>query len=198
MNETSADQTKESPKVTTKAKKAVKDEFFSKPNASLEDAKKWLRERFGKGATCPCCNQFVKLYRRPFNYSMAVVLLLMERYYRRVGVSAEEWLHVPSYITEAVAYHPRGAVAIRGGDWAKMKYWGLIEEKPEVRDDGSPRAGYWRMTPLGRQFATRAAKVASHVYIYNGEPMQKTADEQITIDDALGTHFNYADLMADA
>jgi hypothetical protein len=111
MNETSADQTKESPKVTTKAKKAVKDEFFSKPNASLEDAKKWLRERFGKGATCPCCNQFVKLYRRPFNYSMAVVLLLMERYYRRVGVSAEEWLHVPSYITEAVAYHPRGAVA---------------------------------------------------------------------------------------
>jgi hypothetical protein len=197
MNETT-DETKEPATVTTKAKKAPKVEFFSKANASLEDAKKWLRERFGKGAPCPCCGQLVKLYRRPLNYSMAVVLLLMERYYRRVGVSEQEWLHVPTYITEAVAYHPRGAVAIRGGDWAKMKYWGLIEEKPETRDDGSPRAGYWRMTPLGRQFATRQAKVASHVYIYNGEPMQKTADELITIDDALGTHFNYSELMADA
>lgn len=179
-------------------KPAVKDEFFHKANASLEEAKVWLRERFGKGATCPCCNQFVKLYKRSFNYSMAVVLLLMERYYRRVGVSAEEWLHVPSYITEAVAYHPRGAVAIRGGDWAKMKYWGLIEEKPETRDDGSPRAGFWRMTPLGRQFATRATTVPSHVYVYNGELFQKIVEDQITIDDALGTNFNYSEIMAEA
>ena len=193
MNDTGTEQAKE----PTKVKKAVKDEFFSKPNASLEAAKVWLRERFSKGATCPCCQQYVKLYKRSFNYSMAVVLLLMERYYRRVGVNSEEWLHVPSYITEAISFHSRGSVAIRGGDWAKMKYWGLIEEKPETRDDGSPRAGFWRMTPLGRQVAAREAKVPSHVYVYNGEPMQKMVEEQISIDDALGTKFNYAELMAD-
>lgn len=174
-----------------------KDEFFHQPNASLEDAKKWLRARFGRGATCPCCNQFVKLYKRPFNKSMAFVLLLIARYYRRIGVKSEEWLHVPSYIAEVAVGNPRRAAAVRG-DWAKLKFWGLIEEKPEVRDDGSPRVGYWRMTQLGRQFVDREVKVSSHVYIYNGEPLQRSVDEQITIDDALGTEFNYSEIMAEA
>ena len=175
----------------------VKDEFFNKPNASLEDAKKWLRQRFGKGATCPCCNQFVKLYKRPFNKSMAYVLLLMARYYRRIEVKNDEWLHVPSYIAEVAVGNPRRAAAVRG-DWAKLKFWGLIEEKPDVRADGSPRVGYWRLTPLGRQFVAREVKVPSHVYIYNSEPLQRAVDEQITIDDALGTEFSYAEIMGEA
>jgi len=177
-------------------KSAVKDEFFHQPSASLEDAKKWLRVRFGKGATCPCCQQFVKLYKRPFNKSMAYVLLLIARYYRRVP-RPDEWLHVPSYIAEVAVGNPRRAAAVRG-DWAKLKFWGLIEEKPDVRADGSPRIGYWRLTPLGQKFVDREVKVPSHVYIYNGEALQRAVDEQITIDDALGTEFSYSEIMGEA
>ena len=176
-------------------KSTVKEEFFHQQNASLEDAKKWLRVRFGKGATCPCCNQFVKLYRRNFNKSMAYVLLLISCYYR--GDLAEEWLHVPSYIAEMVADHPRRAAAVRG-DWAKLKFWGLLEEKPDVREDGSPRVGYWRLTRLGRQFVNREVKVPSHVYIYNGAPLRRTVSEEITIDDALCTDFSYDEIMSEA
>jgi hypothetical protein len=169
---------------------------FDSKAASLEDAKKWLRTNFTKGATCPCCHQFVKLYRRAFSKSMAYVLLLIACYF--CGDHVEEWLHVPSYIAEMVADHPRRAAAVRG-DWAKLKFWGLIEEKPETRDDGSPRVGYWRLTSLGRQFVKRQVKVPSHVYIYNGAPLPKrTADALITIDDALGTKFSYAEIMGDA
>lgn len=183
--------TKSSPK-----KGAVKDEFFvMTKDTTLEEAKKWLRVRFGKGAACPCCNQFVKLYKRSFNKSMAYVLLLIECYFR--GDAVEEWLHVPSYIAEMVADNPRRAAAVRG-DWAKLKLWGLIEEKPEVRDDGSPRAGYWKMTALGRQFAKRQVKVPSHVYIYNGEPLKRTIEHEITIDEALGTEFRYDEIMGDS
>ena len=177
-------------------KSAVKAEFFvATAKTTLEEAKKWLRARFGKGATCPCCNQFVKCYKRPMNKSMAYVLLLMECHFR--GDVIEEWLHVPSYIAEMVSDNPRRAAAVRG-DWAKLKFWGLIEEKPEVRSDGSPRVGYWKLTSLGRQFARRQVKVPSHVYIYNGEPLQRAVEEQITIDDALGTEFNYDEIMASA
>ena len=172
-------------------------EFFHQSKASLEDAKKWLRARFGKGATCPCCNQFVKLYRRPFSKSMAYVLLLIARYYRRDDVKHDEWLHVPSYIAETAVGNPRRAAAVRG-DWAKLKYWNLIEEKPDVRVDGSPRVGYWRMTPLGRQFVAREVKVPSHIYVYNGEPLQRAVEEQITIDDALTTEFSYSEIMGEA
>jgi hypothetical protein len=168
------------------------DDNFDSPHASLEDAKRWLRERFNKGATCPCCQQFVKLYRRPLNKSMAYVLLLIDCYYR--GDHVEEWLHVPSYIAEMAADKPRRAAAIRG-DWAKMKLWGLIEEKPGTRDDGSPRVGYYRMTDLGRRFARREVKVPAHVYIYNGEPLRRMVSEEISIDDALGTDFNYDEIM---
>lgn len=176
-------------------KGAVKDEFFNARGASLEDAKKWLRVRFGKGATCPCCAQFVKLYKRSLSKSSAYVLLLMECYFR--GDSVEEWLHVPSYIAEMVSDNPRRAAAVRG-DWAKMKFWGLIEEKPDVRADGSPRVGYWKMTQLGRQFARRQVKVPAHIYIYNGELLPRTVEEMITIDDALGKDFSYAEIMGDA
>ena len=181
-----------------KATGEVKDEFFVvTATTTLEEAKRWLRARFGKGAACPACNQFVKCYRRPLNKSMAYVLLLIARYYRRVEVKSDAWLHVPSYVAEVAIGNPRRAAAVRG-DWAKLKFWGLIEEKPDVRADGSPRVGYWRMTPLGRQFVAREVKVPSHIYIYNGEPLQRAVEEQITIDDALGTEFSYAEIMAEA
>ena len=172
-----------------------KDEFFNARDASLDDAKKWLRVRFGKGATCPCCNQFVKLYKRILSKSMAYVLLLMECHFS--GDNVEEWLHVPSYIAEMASDNPRRAAAVRG-DWAKLKFWGLIEEKPDVRADGSSRVGYWKMTPLGRQFARHQVKVPSHVYIYNGEPLQRTVEEMITVVDALGTEFSYDEIMSAA
>jgi hypothetical protein len=121
----------------------------------------------------------------------------MARYYRRIEVKQDEWLHVPSYIAEVAVGNPRRAAAVRG-DWAKMKFWGLIEEKPDVRADGSPRVGYWRMTQLGRQFVAREVKVPSHVYIYNGEPLQRSVENQITIDDALTTEFSYAEIMGEA
>ena len=172
------------------------DEFFvADSKTTLVEAKKWLRARFGQGATCPCCNQFVKLYKRKLNKSMAYVLLLMESHF--LGDVVEEWLHVPSYIAEMVSDNPRRAAAVRG-DWAKLKYWGLIEEKSDVRADGSPRVGYWKLTPLGHQFARRQVKVPAHVYSYNSETLPRTVEEMITIDDALGTKFSYDEIMGNA
>lgn len=171
---------------------SAEEDSFVSPRASLEDAKRWLRSRFKKGATCPCCQQFVKLYRRPLNKSMAYVLCLISCYYR--GDVVDEWLHVPSYIAEMVADNPRRAAAVRG-DWAKLKLWGLIEEKPGKREDGSPRVGYYRITPLGRRFVNREIKVPAHVFIYNGEPLRRMVSEEITIVDALGTDFSYEEIM---
>src|SRR6185436_16063694 len=174
----------------------VNDEYFvATKTTTLEDAKQCLRIRFGKGAACPCCNQLVKLYKRSLNKSSAYVLLLMACYFR--GDPVEEWLHVPSYIAEMVADNPRRAAAVRG-DWAKLKFWGLIEEKPDLRADGSPRVGYWKLTSLGRQFVKREVKVPSHVYVYNGEALQRSVEHMITIDDALGTEFSYDEIMGAA
>ena len=34
------------------------------PETTLEEAKQFLRDRFENGAECPCCKQYVKLYKR--------------------------------------------------------------------------------------------------------------------------------------
>jgi len=170
---------------------------FPSPQSSLEEAKTWLRARFAKGATCPCCHQHVKLYKRKLHKSMVFVLLLIARYYRRIDVKADQWLHVPSHINEVLAGNPRRSAAVRA-DWAKLKLWGLLEEKPAVRADGSPRVGYWRMTQLGWQFVNRQVKVPSHVYVYNDQLLPRTVDTMVTIDEALTTEFSYAEIMGEA
>ena len=168
---------------------------FNAEGASLEDAKKWLRTRFNKGASCPCCNQFTKCYKRALGKSSAFVLLLIASYFR--GDPVEEWLHVPSFIAEMTSDNPRRAAAVRG-DWAKMVHWGLIEEKPEARADGTPHIGFYKLTSLGRHFVRREVKVPSHIFIYNGELLRRTVSEEVSIDEALGKDFSYAELMGDA
>lgn len=141
----------------------------------------------GNPVTCPCCKQLVMLYERPITSSMAKVLILLHRHFKNHA----DWLHVPGYLSEM---NKIGA-AVRGGDWSKLRYWALIEEKPEVRGDGSKRAGFYKMTDLGHQFARGEAKVSKTAKIYNGRFLG-FGDGQVSIQDCLGTEFNYDQLMA--
>ena len=152
---------------------------------SLAEARAWLHRHRDQGVICPCCDQFVKRYARPFTRSMAYVLLILARYYRKH--STKEWLHVPSFIAEQTASNPRRAAAVRG-DWAKMVHWGLIEKKTSGR-------GLYRLTDRGRQFAQRTLKIPSHVFIFNKEKLPFPAPRLISINDALRHAFNYAEIM---
>ncbi len=154
---------------------------------SLIEAKQWLRTKFEKGADCPCCGQFVKLYKRKLNSSMAYVLVLLSR--------VRGYVHVPSFINEQVS-DAKIAAAVRG-DWAKLEHWGLIEPELGVRDDGSKRTGRWRITAHGRNFVAGNTHTHSHVFIFNGKRVAWDGDTQlIFIHDALGDRFNYRELMS--
>ena len=160
--------------------------------ATLAQAKDWLRARVRKGAPCPCCNQFAMVYERSITGAMAVALVPIERYFR----TNTDWLHAPTYLT---ANSPVG-VTIRGGDYAKLVHWGLLEEKPEVRDDGCPRAGFYKITPAGVEFALGRSRVPRHVAIYNQQPVaSRKPFETVSIHDVLSKvkfkNFNYEELM---
>jgi len=155
---------------------------------SVADAKAWLRNNVNKGAYCPCCTQLAKVYKRKLNSSMAFVLLLVHRY------EGSDWLHVPSYINTQV-HHPGVAAAVRG-DWAKLTHWGLLEEQPnQERADGSTRVGNYRITANGRAFAQNRIRVPRHIWIYDGHALNRTDGATVSIVEALGDTFNYAELM---
>lgn len=145
--------------------------------ATLAEVRAWLAERREAGCECPACGQRVQLYRRHISGAMARNLILA---HRRHGTG---WFEVGAVIDG----HP--------GDFAKLRYWRLIEPRPGVRDDGSHRTGWWRLTPLGTGFVADTARVPRSALIYNGV-CEALADEPVGIRDVLGSRFRYDDLMA--
>jgi len=97
--------------------------------------------------------------------------------YRQAGM---DMIHVPT-------------ITRMGGDTCKMVYWELIEEESSRRADGG-RAGYWAVTPKGRDWILGNITVPQYARIYNGRCQGLTGNER-TIVQALGKKFNYRELM---
>jgi hypothetical protein len=159
---------------------------------TLADAQRWLLQHIEKGAKCPCCTQFAKVYKNPLNASMACAIIQISRCPKHKK-DAAGFLHVPSHLNDC-GLSPRTAAAVRG-HWPKLMHWGLIEPKIADREDGSWRNGYWRILPSGINYIHRRISVPRYVHIYNSIPLGLFG-EPWPIDRALGTHFNYAELMA--
>lgn len=94
---------------------------------SVDGVKGWLRNRFeaGEPSSCPCCGGTVQRYARSLNASMIQMLVLLDR------GGAMNWR------TIAQATGGNGS-----GDAAKMRLWGLVEQKDEK----------WEILPTGRYF----------------------------------------------
>ncbi len=137
---------------------------------------------------CPCCHQLVKVYERKINSGMAYALILIARQSECGGTILNPWIHVDRLLVEKKA--PTGA----RGDYHKLRFWGLLEQKPERREDNSLRNGYWRITVQGLKFVANAFTVQARAIIYNGECLG-LAGANIGIKDAIGDKFSYAELM---
>ena len=140
------------------------------------------------GIHCPVCNQFVKLYKRKLTSSMAYALILIHWYFK--NNPEEKWLHVEKYLKSIESVpHP-----IRG-DFHKLRYWKLIEKKKGEKEDGNPDVGYYAITDKGKEFVEKKIQVPKHVYIYNSEVKGFNEDVEIDIQNALGSKFQYDELM---
>lgn len=144
---------------------------------TLGEARAILRELVDDGHPCPCCSQFAKVYRRKIHAGIARGLIAA---YRHAG---REWFHGPTVIQ-----------AGDSGEVSRLRYWGLVEEATERRDDGG-RAGWWRVTDRGEAWVRGRATVPKYARIYDGRCLGLTGDP-VTIRDALGSRFDYDELMA--
>jgi hypothetical protein len=97
-----------------------------------------------------------------------------------------EYVHIPT----------SGAIN-GGGDYAKLRYWGLIEKSPKNPDPKKKSSGLWRLTTTGRDFALNKTTINSTCY-YSHPPGEVLGFEpgQVSIVDALGKHFDYSSLMS--
>lgn len=86
-----------------------------------------------------------------------------------------------------------------GGDFQKLRHWGLIEGMPKATDanDTNPRSGFWRATPDGVDFVRGGVWVPAYKLMFNAD-VYEDSDEKITIVEAIGTRFDYDEIMSGA
>lgn len=148
---------------------------------SIIEAKKHLKENYHKGTSCPCCNQFVKLYLFKMQASMAWVLIQLYNK-RKEGERDGCWVHVIRVLKT------------NNGNYAKLRYWGLIKPFEGEEDPSIKASGFWKITDKGCRFVKGYNKLPSKAAIYNNK-CYGLQGEDVSIKDVLGTKFNYNELM---
>jgi hypothetical protein len=143
---------------------------------SLEEARDQLYSLVadGEAVRCPCCDQTAKLYKRKIHSTMARTLILM---YKTHGTS---YGHMPS-------------LDINTHEGAQLSWWGLIEEDDKTRADGG-RAGWWKVSDLGKKFILKQRQVKEYALIYNGTCLDLEGGD-VWISDCLAKGFDYRELM---
>jgi hypothetical protein len=161
---------------------------------TLTEARKETFETavLGKGTKCPCCDRFVKVYKRKINSAMGRALILLYRHYNTPRVTPEEWIHFPTLLIKHGAQR---------SDEGKLTLWGFVEKLTGTREDGSTRNGYYRITQRGREFARNEIEVPAHAFLYYDGVVLGFSDgdkypkEVVKIGDVLGTAYNYREMM---
>ena len=150
---------------------------------TINEAQNFLKKHMDEGAECPCCSQFVKMYKRKLNSGMAHSLLRLVKLYHE----DDRYYHV-SEIGDR--FDPSRPLS---GDFAKLEHWGLIEQLPNT-DDAKRTSGKWRPTKEGIRFVYNEITVPTYCYLFDGEDFG-FSDERCTMIDALNNKFDYSELM---
>lgn len=147
---------------------------------TLLQAKANLEANLDKGGACPCCGQHAQRYRRKLNSGMARALV--EIWLRQKNT--RRWVRV-EVLVAALRVSP---------ELGKLRWWGLVETKEN--DDAKKRtSGSWRLTEKGQAFLRDLVKVPSHAVVFNNQ-LERLEGKEIGIREALGSKFDYAELMA--
>ena len=161
--------------------------------SALGDAQDWLVATAGtkKGARCPCCHLLAKVWKRTVTGSMAHALVLVAGETKKGECDPDWWIHIPSLLSRKAS----GATA-RGGDYTKLKYWGLLEKLPGkgTREDGSPRKALWRITSRGLRFVMNEITIDKYVFTYDDTIIDRDT-RQVGIVDCLGKKFDYQEIL---
>lgn len=163
-------------------------------DATLREARAWLRSRLNEGAACPCCTQRAQTYRRSISARMVLVLIEMVRQSAE-NTRSDGWFHVQKEILARLVR--QGRISPGSGDYSKLRHWDLLEPHPEnaaARPEKSS-AGLWRTTPKGRQFVLYDARVVKYVHVFDNRVMGVSGPD-VDVVACLGESFHFVELIA--
>jgi len=144
---------------------------------SIAEAKQYLRNNYKKGTVCPCCNKYVKAYKRKLNSGIARSLIIM--YKLEAFWFDNKYIHVQN---EFAKLKLRATTM----DYAYAEKWELIVDGDEI--------GTWTLTKKGVDFVANKIVLPDHCLVYNGN-VYSWSNNLINIEHALTESFDYQKLM---
>lgn len=147
-------------------------------------AKIFTQKSMKRGRKCDVCDQNIKMYWKKVDSMMAYCLIRLYRL--KIAKGENKYFHVEKDIQVPLKV---------GGSWAKLRYWGLIEEKTKDENNTTSRtSGYWRITQAGEMFVENLTTIPMYVKLYNGISYGLEG-ESINIKQCLNSKFNYEELL---
>ena len=170
-------------------KRSLPCRLHTEPGDTIEVITERMDQFMSKGMAfyCPCCGQLVKLYSRPIRAGMVIALAHIYHYQMK---HPDEWCHVEKVLAEA---RPQ----VRGGDWCKLRFWGMLEKRPADPNDnnGNPRRGFWRVTDKGISFLCGKVNVEERAMVFNNKCHGLRGDVVSAIECLRKGGFSYAEIM---
>ncbi len=166
---------------------AKKAKPFTPSDGSLFEAKKYLEDNILAGTPCPCCFQYVKMYRRKITTVMARTLIRLVVLNR--DKPDQEYFHVRDIV--------KGISSTGTNDFSKMLHWKLIKPQPQEKNDDEIKgrtSGMWKITEKGIRFAMNDMSLPKIVFIFN-KKVYGFSQDKINIVTALTQKFDYDELM---
>ena len=153
---------------------------------TLERAKRELRQNWLEGCICQCCGQDVKRYERQIYKTVAKQLIALYR----LNQANPGFYHVRAI----AASLPDGGPKVIGGDFAKTRYWGLIEQG-DNSDPDKRSSGTWRITETGIDFVEKRVTIPKFAYTYNKKCVGLGGPQVSILDCLRKDRFIYPELM---
>tara|TARA_R110000787_G_scaffold21864_3_gene64175 strand:- start:105 stop:566 length:462 start_codon:yes stop_codon:yes gene_type:complete len=144
---------------------------------TIIEGKQYLRDNFKTGAVCPCCDKYVKAYKRKLNSGIARSMIIM--YKLNAFWFDNKYIHVQN---EFAKLKLRATTM----DYAYAEKWGLIVDGDEI--------GTWTLTKKGVDFVANKTFLPSYCLVYNGN-VYSWSEDLISIETALTDKFDYGDMM---
>lgn len=157
------------------------DRFVAEEQIRLDGAR-------ASGTRCECCGQHVQVYRRTLYGSMARWLISLTRATQIVTVTMRDGVS-----TQAYSWTQARDIPQRGGDYAKLAYWDLVEQHPDVPAEKRD-SGLWRPTARGVNFVFGRVTIPQYAYVY-AERVIGLGGPERDIRTCLGKKFNYEELL---
>ena len=139
---------------------------------SVARVRRAIRKRLhaGESAVCPCCGRLARMRRGHISASMARTLIKIFQ------ASPREPFQCRSVFARD-----------SNGDYAKLRYWGLLKK-------AGKKAGWWRLTALGRAFVRGRVEVPATALTYNRRLCGLTGDP-VSIRDCFANVDDYESML---